>query len=74
MKMVFAIPVQVVALLPDGSALVEMDRDRCRVSLVLVDDVGVGDYVIVHVGHAICRLDPEEAERMLRLFSEFDPE
>jgi hydrogenase expression/formation protein HypC len=32
--------------------------------------VDVGDYVIVHVGHAIGRIDPEEAARTLALFDE----
>jgi len=32
--------------------------------------VQVGDYVIVHVGHAIGTIDPEEAERTLALFAE----
>ena len=43
---------------------------RKRVSLALVDGVAVGDYVIVHVGYALTRLDPEEAERTLALFAE----
>jgi hydrogenase expression/formation protein HypC len=30
----------------------------------------VGDYVIVHVGYALNKLDPEEAERTLALFAE----
>jgi len=35
-----------------------------------VDDVAVGDYVIVHVGYALNRLDPEEAAKTLALFAE----
>jgi hydrogenase expression/formation protein HypC len=38
----------------------------------MVDDVAVGDYVIVHVGYAINRLDPEEAAKTLALFAEID--
>jgi hydrogenase expression/formation protein HypC len=41
-----------------------------EISLALVDDVAVGDYVIVHVGYALTRLDPEEAEKTLALFAE----
>ena len=67
--MVLAIPVQVVAISPDGSGLIEVDGLRRRISLLLVEDVGVGDYVIVHLGHALCRLDPDEAERALWLHS-----
>jgi len=43
---------------------------RSKVSLAFVDGVEVGDYVIVHVGHAITRLDVEEAEKSLALFRE----
>jgi len=37
---------------------------------MLVDDVAVGDYVIVHVGFALSRLEPEEAAETLALFAE----
>ena len=36
----------------------------------MIDGVEVGDYVIVHVGHAITRLNVEEAEKSLALFRE----
>jgi len=42
---------------------------RKTISLALVDDVAVGDYVIVHVGFALSRLDQEEAEQTLALFA-----
>ena len=35
-----------------------------------MDDAAVGDYVIVHVGYALTKLDPEEAEKTLALFAE----
>ena len=38
-------------------------------SLAYVPEAAVGDYVIVHVGFALARLDPEEAERTLALFA-----
>lgn len=68
--MCLAVPVRVVELLPLDQALVDIGGVNSRVSLAFVDDVGVGDYVIVHVGHAITRLDVEEAERTLELFRE----
>lgn len=43
---------------------------RKEVSIELVPEAQVGDYVIVHVGHAIGMIDPEEAERTLALFGE----
>jgi hydrogenase expression/formation protein HypC len=35
--------------------------------MALVDDAAVGDYVLVHVGYALNRISPEEAERTLAL-------
>jgi hydrogenase expression/formation protein HypC len=42
------------------------------VCLACVPEAAIGDYVIVHVGFAIGRLDPAEAERTLSLLSEMD--
>ena len=68
--MCLAVPVRVTEVLPDGNAVVEVGGVRNRVSLSLVDGVGVGDYVIVHAGFAINRLDVAEAEKSLALFAE----
>jgi hydrogenase expression/formation protein HypC len=67
--MCLAIPVQVVALLDESTAVVDLDGIRKEISLALLDGVQVGDYVILHVGYALSRLDPEEAERTLALFA-----
>lgn len=67
--MCLAIPVRVVQLLDDDAAIVELDGIRKQISLALVDGVQVGDYVILHVGYALSRLDPVEAERTLALFA-----
>jgi hydrogenase expression/formation protein HypC len=40
------------------------------VSLAFVPDAGIGDYVIVHVGFAIARVDEGEAERVFRYLDE----
>ena len=66
--MCLAIPVRVVELVGDDDAIVDLDGIRKQVSLALVDGVAVGDYVILHVGYALTRLDPEEAARTLALF------
>ena len=68
--MCLALPARVVELTADDSAIVELGGVRKQVSLALVEGVAVGDYVIVHVGFALTRLDPEEAERTLALFAE----
>ena len=68
--MCLAIPAKVVQKLENDQALVEVGGVRNQISLMLVEDVAVGDYVIVHVGFAIARLNAEEAEKSLALFDE----
>jgi len=72
--MCLAIPVRVVELRGEDTAVVDLDGIRKEISLALVDGVQVGDYVILHVGYALSRLDPEEAERTLALFAELPRE
>ena len=67
--MCLAIPVRVVELQGESTAIVDLDGIRKAISLALVDDVQVGDYVILHVGYALSKLDPDEAERTLALFA-----
>lgn len=67
--MCLAIPVRVAALRGEDMAVVDLGGVRQDVSLRLVDGVAVGDYVIVHAGFALQRLDPAEAERTLALFA-----
>ncbi|NMM12517.1 MAG: HypC/HybG/HupF family hydrogenase formation chaperone [Rhodoferax sp.] len=68
--MCLAIPAKLVELLANEQAIVNLGGIRKEISIALVPGVAVGDYVIVHVGHAIGRIDPEEAERTLALFGE----
>ena len=68
--MCLAIPAKVVQKLENDQALVEVGGVRNQISLLLVEDVTVGDYVIVHVGFAIARLNAEEAAKTLALFDE----
>ncbi|WP_042701865.1 HypC/HybG/HupF family hydrogenase formation chaperone [Azospirillum sp. B506] len=68
--MCLAVPALVTALLPDDRATVSLGGVTSTCSLELVEGVTVGDYVIVHVGYALSRLDAEEAERTLALLAE----
>ena len=68
--MCLAIPAQVVEILGDETAVVELGGIRKSISTALLDEVAVGDYVIVHVGYALERLNVVEAEETLRLFAE----
>ncbi len=68
--MCLAIPACIEELTTPGNAVVNLGGVRKEISLALVDDAAVGDYVIVHVGYALQKLDREEAERTLALFAE----
>lgn len=68
--MCLAIPACVVELREGDRALVEVGGVRKEISLALVENVAVGDYVILHVGYALQVIDTEEARRTLELFAE----
>lgn len=68
--MCLALPARVVELQDADNAVVELGGVRKTVSVALTPEAKVGDYVIVHVGHAIGLLDAEEAEKTLALFAE----
>jgi hydrogenase expression/formation protein HypC len=68
--MCLAIPARVAELLDNGNAVVELGGVQKEISLALVEGVSVGEYVIVHVGYALSRLDPDEAAITLALFAE----
>lgn len=68
--MCLAIPVQVREVLPDDLAKVSLDGVTKVVSTALVGEVAVGDYLVLHVGYALAKIDPDEAERTLSLLAE----
>ena len=68
--MCLALPARVVELHDDQMATVSLEGIRKKISLALVDDVAAGDFVLVHVGYALHKVSPEEAERTLALFAE----
>lgn len=68
--MCLAIPARITDLLPGGLAKAEVGGIVKEVNLSLVDDVAIGDFVIVHVGFALSKLQPNEAEATLALFAE----
>lgn len=68
--MCLALPALVVELLDDDMAVIALDRVRKTVSLALVEDVSIGDYVLVHVGYALHKVSEEEAARTLQMMAE----
>jgi hydrogenase expression/formation protein HypC len=68
--MCLAIPARVTEILDDGMARISLDGVTKVVSVALVDDVCVGDYIVLHVGYALAKIDEAEAERTLALLRE----
>jgi hydrogenase expression/formation protein HypC len=67
--MCLAIPAKVVELRDGEMAVIDLAGVRKEISLALVEDVWPGDYVIVHVGYALQKVDAQEAARTLELFA-----
>lgn len=71
--MCLAVPAIVTALNKSTSmATVDLSGIQKEVSIVLVDDVNIGDYLLIHVGFALHKLSEEEAQSTLALFEELD--
>ncbi|MGZ0017991.1 HypC/HybG/HupF family hydrogenase formation chaperone [Nitrosomonas sp. wSCUT-2] len=68
--MCLAIPAYIEQLTDGNRAIVNISGIRKEISLELVDDVVPGDYVVVHVGFALQKLDPIEAQHTLAIFAE----
>jgi hydrogenase expression/formation protein HypC len=69
--MCVGVPMRIISIEGDN-AVAEIDGVKRQASLMLLDqELAVGDYVIVHAGFAISRLDEAEAEETLSLMREF---
>ena len=72
--MCLAVPGRITEIRSDETALVDFSGVVKTISLALVEEVAVDDYVLVHVGYALQKIDPEEAQRTLELIGELaDP-
>jgi len=67
--MCLGVPMKVVSI-TDDMATCEIDGVQREASLMMVDGVQLGDYVLIHAGFAIERLDVEDAEETLRALRE----
>jgi len=72
--MCLAVPTKIISIADDRMGVVEIAGVQRRVALDLVPDAQVGDYVIIHVGFAIQKLDEAEAARTLALLEELGGE
>jgi len=67
--MCLAVPMKI-AEIADGTAICEVDGVRREASLMMLEDAEVGDYVLIHAGFAIEKIDPVEAQKTLDIFRE----
>lgn len=68
--MCLAMPAQITEIKEKQMAIVNIGGIEKEISTVLIEDVKVGDYVIIHVGYALTTLNEMEAKKTLQLFSE----
>ena len=67
--MCLAVPMKI-AEIAEGTAICEVDGVRREASLMMLEDAEVGDYVLIHAGFAIEKIDPVEAQKTLDIFRE----
>ena len=69
--MCLAIPAKVIAIDEQGeNATVALGEVKKQVSLALVEDVALEDFVLIHVGYALSKVSEEEAQKTLELFAQ----
>lgn len=67
--MCLAVPLKIISI-KGKMGVGELGRVKKKVSLMLLDKVKVGDYVLLHAGFAINKLETKEAEELLQLLRE----
>ena len=77
--MCLAIPGKIVEIVDEENqiAKVEVGGVRRNINIGMLDDTRVGDYVLIHVGFAMSKIDEHEAEETLRVLQEmgaYEPE
>jgi hydrogenase expression/formation protein HypC len=67
--MCLAVPAQIVELMQDGLARCDLNGVKKEINVSLIDQPQVGDWIIVHVGFALNRIDEAQALETLRMLS-----
>ncbi len=67
--MCLAIPALVTERFENSRAKVRVGEALQEISTVLLEEVHVGDYVLVHVGFALCKVNEDEARKTLELMN-----
>jgi len=68
--MCLAVPMKLVELRDESIGVADLDGSRHEVDLSLITEPRLGDYVIVHAGFAIEKLEQQDADERLALFQE----
>lgn len=72
--MCLALPAKITQLLGNDRAIVNLGGVEKEISTVLVEKIKEGDFVIIHVGYALTKLDANEAQKTLDLIREMSGE
>lgn len=70
--MCLSIPAKILSFEEGEMAKVDVRGVEALISLQLVDDLEIGDYVLVHTGFALQKLSVSEAAESLRILDEMD--
>lgn len=68
--MCLALPAKITQLLEEQKAIVDIGGIKKEISTVLLNEVKENDYVIIHVGYALTKLNEEEAKKTLQFFAQ----
>lgn len=69
--MCLALPAKIITIdEANDMATVALGEVKKEVSIALIEDAKINDFVLIHVGYALNKISPEEAERTLQLFAE----
>lgn len=67
--MCVAVPAEIIKIKGE-EATTEVGGNTRRVSIALTPGVKVGDFILIHAGYALERIDPAEAREVLKLLEE----
>jgi hydrogenase expression/formation protein HypC len=68
--MCLAVPLEIVRVLENDRAIVREGRGELEVDVSLLEDFAPGDFVLVHAGFAIQRIDIDEATKTLEMLDQ----
>lgn len=70
--MCLAIPTQIIEIISENRAKVTIGGITKEIATDLIESPQVGDYVIIHVGYALTKLDENEAKKTLSIMQQIE--